>query len=121
MRARTALGFALVLLCASASAQPEARWTFYRDFWFNEDSAALEASDRDSIRDVARYVHQNNDRYLAIDAGASEGALRNQRIAVIRDALVAAGVPKSRIQEGRFGDERLRRERRVEILINARD
>lgn len=121
MRARAALGFALVLLCAPASAQPEARWTFYRDFWFDVDSVALEASDRDSIREVANYLGRNASHRLAIDAGTSEGAVRSARIAAVRNALIAAGVPGSKIQEGRFGDERLRRERRVEILIDARD
>ncbi len=121
-RAAATAGFSLALaLSCIAGAQEEALWRSYRDFWFNDDSAALEATDRDSIRDVANYLGQNASRRLAIDAGAPEGALRRQRIAAIRDALIAAGVPRSKIQEGRFGDERLRRERRVEILISSRD
>ena len=121
-RAVATAGLALALpLSFAAGAQEEAPWRSYRDFWFNDESAALEATDRDSIRDVANYLRQNASRRLAIDAGTPEGALRRQRIAAIRDALIAAGVPQFKIQEGRFGDERLRRERRVEILISARD
>jgi outer membrane protein OmpA-like peptidoglycan-associated protein len=121
-RALTAAGFALALLLAGAAgAQSEARWIFYRDFWFDYDSAVLDTSDRDSIRDIAYYLGQHASHRLAIDSGAASGTLRDQRIAVVRNALIAAGVPKSKIQEGRFGDERLRRERRVEVLINSRE
>ena len=126
MNGRGALAVALfvLLLPAICGAQQggEARWSSYRDFWFDYDSAVVDGSHRENIRDAANYLRQHPSYRLAIDTGASDDSvLRNQRVAAIRDALIAAGVPKYKIQEGRFGDDHLRRDRRVEILIDSRD
>jgi outer membrane protein OmpA-like peptidoglycan-associated protein len=43
--------------------------------------------------------------------------LSNRRVGAIRDALINAGVPASRIQLGAFGDTRLTRDRRVAVLL----
>ena len=113
----------MFLLPALVTAQPntDARWSSYRDFWFDYGSAVLDASYREGIRDAADYLRQHPAYRLAIDAQAAEGeSLRNLRVGAIREALMAAGVPKYKIQEGQFGDEQLRRERRVEILIDTR-
>jgi outer membrane protein OmpA-like peptidoglycan-associated protein len=124
---RGALGAAALcvsLLPVVLSAQPnfEARWSSYRDFWFDYDSAIIDASQREDIRDAANYLRRHPSYRLAIDAQSSGGdSLRGRRVSAIRDALVAEGVPKYKIQEGMFGDEHLRRERRVEILINGSD
>jgi hypothetical protein len=122
-RFATAALFCVLLLPALATAQSssEARWSSYRDFWFDYGSAVLDASFREGIRDAADYLRQHPAYRLAIDAQVAEGeGLRNRRVGAIRDALIAAGVPQYKIQEGQFGDEQLRRERRVEILIDAR-
>lgn len=118
-----ALFLALVLPAVCGAQQSgEARWNSYRDFWFDYDSAVVDSSHRESIRDAANYLRQHPSYRLAIDAGASkDSVLRNRRIAAIRDALISAGVPKYKIEEGPFGDDYLRRERRVEILIDSRD
>jgi outer membrane protein OmpA-like peptidoglycan-associated protein len=113
---------ALLLLPALATAQSsaEARWSSYRDFWFDYGSSVLDPSYREGIRDAADYLRQHPAYRLAIDAQRSEGeGLQQRRVAAIREALLAAGVPKYKIQEGQFGDEHLRRERRVEILIDT--
>jgi len=126
-RMRGALGAAVLcvsLLPAVLSAQSnfEARWSSYRDFWFDYESAVIDASQREDIRDAANYLRRHPSYRLAIDAQSSGGdSLRERRVAAIRDALIAEGVPKYKIQEGMFGDEHLRRERRVEILINSSD
>jgi outer membrane protein OmpA-like peptidoglycan-associated protein len=39
--------------------------------------------------------------------------------ALVRDALIQAGVPASKIQAGAFGDTQLARDRRVEVLIRT--
>jgi outer membrane protein OmpA-like peptidoglycan-associated protein len=126
---RSARFVALALCCAlllpalvAAQPSPDARWSSYRDFWFDYGSAVLDSSQRDNIRDAVNYLHQHPSYRLAIDAGADAAdSLRSRRVAAIRDALIAAGVPKYKIQEGLYGDEHLRRERRVEILIDSRD
>jgi len=119
--AAAALCCALLLpAVAAAQSNVETRWSSYRDFWFDYGSALLDPSYREGIRDAADYLRQHPAYRLAIDAQASEGDdLRARRVAAIRDALLAAGVPKYKIQEGGFGDEQLRRERRVEILIDT--
>jgi outer membrane protein OmpA-like peptidoglycan-associated protein len=45
--------------------------------------------------------------------------LSNRRISAVRDALIRAGVPESKIQTGAFGDSRLTRDRRVEVLLST--
>lgn len=45
--------------------------------------------------------------------------LSDRRISAVRDALIQAGVPSYKIQTGAFGDTRLTRDRRVEVLIGT--
>jgi outer membrane protein OmpA-like peptidoglycan-associated protein len=45
--------------------------------------------------------------------------LSDRRISAVRDALIQAGVPSYKIQTGAFGDARLTRDRRVEVLIST--
>jgi hypothetical protein len=113
-----------LLLPTVIGAQPnsDTHWSSYRDFWFDYDSAIVDSSHRESILDAVNYLRLHPSYRLAIDTGAGDGAnLRSRRVAAIRDALIAAGVPKYKIQEGAFGDDHLRRDRRVEILIDSRD
>jgi outer membrane protein OmpA-like peptidoglycan-associated protein len=42
--------------------------------------------------------------------------LSDRRVGAVRDALIGA-VPAYRIQTGAFGDTRLTRDRRVEVLV----
>ena len=45
--------------------------------------------------------------------------LSDRRVGAVRDALIQAGVPSSKIQTGAFGDTRLTRDRRVEVLVKT--
>jgi outer membrane protein OmpA-like peptidoglycan-associated protein len=123
MRIRAGLA-ALALLGAIASlpAAAEGMWISYRDFWFDFDSVVIDKSDSSKISDVASYMKQNPSIRVGLD-GAQDGdrMLGERRINVIRAALVRAGVSAGRIDVGNFGDPRLRRERRVEVLFNRRD
>jgi outer membrane protein OmpA-like peptidoglycan-associated protein len=125
MRSMSRLVALLIAFFAGAAcAQPvaDARWSSYRDFWFDYDSAQIDKSDDDKIADVANYARQNPTYRLAIDAVMdADGALSRRRVDAIRAALVHAGVPGYKIQEGTFGGERLRRSRRVEVLVDRRD
>jgi OmpA-OmpF porin, OOP family len=52
------------------------------------------------------------------EGGASTNQdLNNRRIEAVQNALINAGVPASKIQDGAFGDPQLRRDGRVEVLI----
>jgi outer membrane protein OmpA-like peptidoglycan-associated protein len=113
---------ALAFFAGTAAGQPaqDARWSSYRDFWFDYDSSSLHRVDLDNVADVANYLRQHPAYRLAID-NAEADALRRQRVATVRAALISAGVPGYKIQVGVFGDERFKRERRVEVLVDTRE
>jgi hypothetical protein len=100
------------------------RWTSYRDFWFQYDSAVIQNSEEAKVAEVATYLKRNPSLQIAIDGSMDpngtdprDQSLSDDRVNAIRDALVDAGVPRERISLGSFGDESLRRDRRVEVLI----
>ena len=120
---RNALLF-IVLFASAASAEPlaEARWSSYRDFWFDYESAQIDKADAGKISDVANYSRQNPSYRLGIDVVADADApLRQRRVDAVRAALLQAGVPGYKIQEGAFGSELFRRGRRVEVLVDPRE
>lgn len=100
------------------SAESE-RWVFYRDFWFDYDSSRIDATDSSKVADVAGYLKQNPTFRLALDGAMDNADLSDRRVDSVRQALVAAGVPAYKIYTGEFGDPRLRRERRVEVLFSS--
>jgi outer membrane protein OmpA-like peptidoglycan-associated protein len=95
-----------------------ARWISYRDFWFGFGSARIDATDADKVADVASYLQQNPSHRLALDGAIGDADYSARRLDAVREALVAAGVPAYKIHTGVFGDPRLRRERRVEVLFS---
>lgn len=68
---------------------------------------------------MADYVKRNPSLILGIDAymDSRNPDLSHQRSDAVRDAMINAGVPAERIKIGAFGDPKLRREGRVEVLI----
>jgi outer membrane protein OmpA-like peptidoglycan-associated protein len=121
--AMTALLLSAILSGAALSEPlPEARWSSYRDFWFDYESAQIDKADAGKISDVANYARQNPSYRFGIDVVADADApLRQRRVEAVRAALVHAGVPGYKIQQGPFGSEPFRRSRRVEILVDPRD
>jgi outer membrane protein OmpA-like peptidoglycan-associated protein len=102
------------------------RWTSFREFMFDYNAANLQAGDSTKINEIASYMNANPSLQLGIDGSmAPRGSdprdqdLSNRRISAVRDALIQAGVPSSKIQTGAFGDSRLTRDRRVEVLIST--
>jgi hypothetical protein len=94
-------------------------WVSYRDFWFNPNSADILVAQHGVITDMADYTKRNPSLILGIDGytGSKNAELNKSRAAAVRDALVNAGVPADRIRSGDFGEPKLRREGRVEVLI----
>ena len=102
------------------------RWTSYREFWFDLDEAVVYGGDSDKVAEIAAYMKDNPSLQLGIDGSTNPRAtewrdrdLGDRRVKAIRDSLIAAGVPASRISDGMFGDVQLRRDRRVEVLIRT--
>jgi outer membrane protein OmpA-like peptidoglycan-associated protein len=76
------------------------------------------------VSEIARYVKANPSLKVGLDGTMDPRGLdpRNQdlsdrRVNAIRDALIRAGVPASRIQMGAFEDTRLARDRRVAVML----
>ena len=101
-------------------------WVSYQDFWFDADRADVHTADASKVNDIAAYIERHPSLQVGIDssmnpAGTDQRSrdLATRRGNSVRDALIAAGVPASSIKSGAFGDSRLRRDRRVEVLIKT--
>ena len=102
------------------------RWTSYREFLFDYDRAVIQPADSTKIAEIAAYMRQNPSLQIGVDGSMDprgtdppNQVLSDRRVSAVRSALIQAGVPASRIQTGPFGDEGLRRDRRVEVLIST--
>jgi outer membrane protein OmpA-like peptidoglycan-associated protein len=102
------------------------RWTSYRAFWFDADTTDLRSSDTYQVAEIADYMEQNPSLKVGIDGSIPRGSdshkldLAGLRIVTVRNALIKAGVPAYRIEMGVFGDVRLAREGRIEVLLRTR-
>jgi peptidoglycan-associated lipoprotein len=83
------------------------------DILFDFDKADLRASETSKISDVAEYIKKNPTGQVSLNGNADPRgtspynlALSKRRAENVRDALVAAGVPKDRIQMQAFGEDR---------------
>jgi outer membrane protein OmpA-like peptidoglycan-associated protein len=96
-------------------------WTPYRDFWFDSNNSMLQSSDTTKVSDIANYVTQNPTQHVGIDGSIDpkNPDLGSRRVNSVRDALIQAGVPASKIQIGSFGNPQLQRDRRVEVLVSS--
>ena len=100
-------------------------WTSYRAFWFDSESANIRTSDMDQVSEIANYMEQNPSLKVGIDGSIPSGStsskqlLAGRRVVNVRQALINAGLPASRIETGAFGDAKLSQERRVEVLIRT--
>ena len=101
-----------------------AHWTLYRDFRFDYESSDLSAACKKKVTEIAHYMKKNPSLAVGLDGSMDPRGTdpRNtecchKRVNAIRDALVEAGVPSSRIQMGEFGDRHLVKDRRVAVLL----
>jgi outer membrane protein OmpA-like peptidoglycan-associated protein len=94
-------------------------WVSYREFWFGGNSADILDTQKAMLVGMAKYVKNNPSLILGLDGYIDNDHkdLSNSRINNVRDGLINAGVPAERIRVGDFGDSKLRRDGRVEVLI----
>jgi outer membrane protein OmpA-like peptidoglycan-associated protein len=78
------------------------------------------------VSEIAAYMKQNPSLRIGIDGSMDPRGtdprnqdLSDRRISAVRDALIQAGVPASKIQSGAYGDAELARDRTVEVLISS--
>jgi Collagen triple helix repeat (20 copies) len=88
-------------------------WKSYWDYTFNANSNEIVRSDSTKAKEIANYMDQNRSLRIGLD-GSNE-----RRVGVVRDALIKAGVPASKIQTGVFVDPQLRRDDRVAVLVSS--
>jgi outer membrane protein OmpA-like peptidoglycan-associated protein len=76
------------------------------------------------VSEIVYYLKKNPSLNVGLDGSMDPRGtdprnqdLNNRRVNAIRDALVEAGVPASKIQIGSFGNTELVRDRRVPALI----
>jgi len=89
-------------------------------------TTSISTSDQSKATEIAGYMNQNPSLQIGIDGSMDprgsdprDQGLSDRRVGAVRDALIQAGVPASKIQTGAFGDTRLTRDRRVEVLIKT--
>jgi len=87
-------------------------WTGFWDYTFNGNSNEILHYDRRMAGDISKYVSQNQTRRIGIDGADA------QRVEVVRQALLNAGVPAYKTQVGAFGNPQLRRYGRVAVLVS---
>jgi outer membrane protein OmpA-like peptidoglycan-associated protein len=87
-------------------------WSFYRDYTFNGDGDQILQPDSRKAREIADYLRQNPSARVAID-GPNERYIRS-----VRDALMDAGVPRSKIAFGAYGDPQRRGDHRVLVMVS---
>jgi outer membrane protein OmpA-like peptidoglycan-associated protein len=97
------------------------RWTSYRDFQFASNQANLRASETNKVTEIALYMKSNPSLEIGIDASMEprNQDLSDQRVSSVREALIKAGVPTSRIQAGTFDDRKLAHDGRVAVVIRT--
>jgi outer membrane protein OmpA-like peptidoglycan-associated protein len=89
-----------------------AAWNSQWYYSFDDNSNEIQRSDRSKASDIAGYMDRNPSLRIGLD-GASA-----RRVGVVRDALIVAGVPASRIESGSYGDSQVRRDGRVTVLVS---
>ena len=97
------------------------QWTSYRNFRFDPDQADLSVSETNKVSEIALYMNANPSLKIGIDGSMEprNESLSDQRVTTVRDALIKAGVPTSRIQTGAFGDTKRPRDGRVVVFIRT--
>jgi hypothetical protein len=99
-------------------------WTELTAIWFYYRRAELTVSESDRIAGIVRYAAEHPDCEIGINrpddrSGAEpvNESVSRQRVAAIRDALVAAGVSPLRIHAGAFAGAPASLNRLVVVLV----
>jgi outer membrane protein OmpA-like peptidoglycan-associated protein len=88
-------------------------WSTFRDYSFNSYSDAILRSDNYKAREIADYLNRNPSARVAIDG------YNPSRAAVVRTALLNAGVPDHKIQVGAYVEPQDRRLNNIVVLVSG--
>ena len=89
-------------------------WASLRDFTFDYDRTDIRSAERNQPSEIAAYARQNPSVRFGIDGSTDllrgtnqyNAGLSERRIAIVRDALIQAGVSADRIETGTFAAQR---------------
>jgi outer membrane protein OmpA-like peptidoglycan-associated protein len=97
------------------------RWTSFRVINFGYNSSDLTPTDQRTIVDAAAYMAKNPSLQVGLDGyrDPNNQYLSDSRVNAVRNALVASGVPYSKVQVGAFGDPQANRYEKVEMLLST--
>jgi outer membrane protein OmpA-like peptidoglycan-associated protein len=106
---------------------PVDRWTTYREFNFQPTEATIQTAERDKVSEIATFLTRNPSFEVGIDGSMEafkyskrDRDLSDRRADSVRDALIDAGVPASKIQVGVFSAPERRQEGQIQVLIKTR-
>lgn len=97
------------------------RWTFYRDFVFDDNRSDFHPSDFEKSTEIAKYINENPSLKVGIDGFMDPRTteIDERRIATVRNSLINAGIPEYKIEKGSFGNPQYARKQRVAVLIRS--
>ncbi len=98
------------------------RWTFYRDYIFDDNRSDFHhPSDLEKSTEIAKYIKENPSLKIGIDGFIDPQTMEidEKRIATVRNALIAAGIPEYKIEKGSFGNPQYARKQRVAVFIRT--
>jgi outer membrane protein OmpA-like peptidoglycan-associated protein len=97
---------------AQGPARSVAGWTVYREVWFEFDKANIASGEMYKVSEVATYLKQNPSVRVGVDTFDDPSTdkytqnLLQRRADAVRDALINAGLPVERIQQGGIAQTR---------------
>ncbi|RPI46175.1 MAG: hypothetical protein EHM59_08190 [Betaproteobacteria bacterium] len=101
-------------------------WVSLGTFTFDYDNARIGAADLNKASEISEYVSHNSALRIVIDGSVSprgidahNPGLRDRRVEVVREALIAAGVSPYIIETRAFGNERAMGDPTVDVLVKT--
>jgi outer membrane protein OmpA-like peptidoglycan-associated protein len=101
-------------------------WVALGTFTFDYDKWSIGAADRHKAAEISEFIGRHPALRLAVDGSVNSrgidphnSGLRDRRVEVVRDALIAAGVSPFMIETGAFGTERALGDRSIEVLVRT--
>lgn len=107
---------------------PEASmpWVAVHSIWFFSNRTEIDELEMVKLVALAAWVdtHAGSEVGISLPTGAvdpesARGRTSRLRVSAIREAMVVAGIPDSRIHEGAYGDPASVVDRRVVIFVRA--
>lgn len=104
----------------------EVPWTVAHSIWFFSNHTEIDRLETAKFTALATWVGKHPGSEVGIhaptgtvDPESSQAGINQSRVTAIRDALIAAGIPESRIQVGAYGNLLSAVDRRVVVFVRS--